>query len=55
VKKQCRSLYDKYKSKREVDKDVGDYKEYPFIFTRYYKILKRIVYELDRLKKRTKL
>jgi hypothetical protein len=30
------------------------YKEYPSIFTRYYKILKRIVYEQDRFKKRTK-
>jgi hypothetical protein len=28
------------------------YKEYPSIFTRHYKSLKRIVYELDRLKKR---
>jgi hypothetical protein len=28
VKKQCTSLYNKYKRKREDDEDVGDYKVY---------------------------
>jgi hypothetical protein len=78
VKKQCTSLYNKYKRKREGDEDVGDYKvgdfqytcellandektlnkiykEYPFIFTRHYKSLERIVDERYKLKKRTKL
>jgi hypothetical protein len=31
------------------------YKEYPSIFTRHHKVLEIIVYERDRLKKRTKL
>jgi hypothetical protein len=30
------------------------YKEYTSISTRHYKVLERIVYEVDRLKKRTK-
>jgi hypothetical protein len=83
VKKQCMSLYNKYKKNREDDEIAGNYKiykksstpgyfqyayellgndekilykifkEYPSIFTRHYKALKRIVCERDRLKKRT--